>query len=190
MYGVPYVIEKTGRNTKLVDIRSKMLEERKIILDSDVDEQSTNSVIQQLLWLNSVSDEDIELYIKSPGGSVTDGLAVKDVIDSIACKVNTIGMGCCASMGAYLLSCGTGVRRGTKNLRYMIHSVSSGNMGTVHDMRVSMKETDFLQELLMRDIASFSKGKLTYEEIEKMTQRDFFMSTKEAIEIGLLDEEA
>lgn len=190
MYGVPYVIEKTGRNTKLVDIRSKMLEERKIILDSDIDEHSSNSVIQQLLWLNSISNEDIELYIKSPGGSVTDGLAIKDVIYSIDCKVNTIGMGCCASMGAYLLSCGTGKRRGTKNLRYMIHSVSSGNMGTVHDMRISMKETDFLQELLMNDIAEFTKGKTTYEEIERMCQRDYYMSTKEAISFGLLDEEA
>lgn len=188
MIGTPYVIEKVGRNTKLIDIPTKLLDSRKIMLEGDVDEYSVNSIIQQLLWLNSISNDDIDLYIKSPGGSVTDGLALKDVIDNISCKVNTIGMGCCASMGAYLLSCGTGTRRGTKNLRYMIHAVSSGTVGTVHDMKVSMKETQFLQDLLMKHLAEFTKGKSTLEEIEKKCERDCFMSTEEAIEMGLLDE--
>lgn len=188
MIGTPYVIEKVGRNTKLIDIPTKLLDSRKIILEGDIDEDSTNSVIQQLLWLDSTSNEDIDLYIKSPGGSVTDGLAVKDVIDHISCKVNTIGMGCCASMGAYLLSCGTGKRRALKNCRYMIHSVSSGTMGTIHDMKISMKETQYLQDLMMEHLAGFSKGKISKEELEDKCQRDVFMSPEEAIKIGLLDE--
>lgn len=184
---LPNVIERVGRNTKLIDIPTKLLDERKIMLEGEINEISSNYVIQQLLWLNSVSDENIDLYIKSPGGCVYSGLAIKDVIDSISCKVNTIGLGCCASMGAYLISSGTGERRGTKNFRYMIHSVSSGTMGTVHDMQISMKETEYLQNKLMKHFYDFSKGKTSLAKIKSLCKRDKFMSPEEAIELGLLD---
>lgn len=184
---LPNVIEKVGRNTKLIDIPTKLLDERKIMLEGEINEMSSNFAIQQLLWLNSVSDEDIDLYIKSPGGCVYSGLAIKDVIDSITCKVNTIGLGLCASMGAYLMSAGTGERRGAKNLRYMIHSVSAGAVGTVHDMKVSMKETQYLQDKLMKHFHEFSNKTISVSQINKLCQRDKYMSTEEAIKLGLLD---
>ena len=185
----PSVIERVGKTSKVYDIPSKMLEDRIVFLNEEINEDTSNSVIMQLLWLASDNpDEPIDLYIKSPGGSVYCGLAIRDIIDKIPCKVNTIAMGMVASMGAYLLAAGTGTRKALKNSRIMIHSVSSGTQGTIIDMEVDYKETKYLNDKLMVDIANFSKGKMTVEDVEKYCQRDYYMSPDDAIKYGLIDE--
>lgn len=186
---IPHVIEKTGRSEKPIDLPSRLLQDRIIYLGEDVNPDTANIIIMQLLWLAADNpDLPINFYINSPGGSVYDGLAIKDVIDHIPCKVNTVGVGMCASMGAYLLACGTGVRKAMKNCRIMIHSVSSGTMGTFHDMKIDYEETKFLQDSLLIDIANFTKGKSTLEVLKAKTQRDFYMSSEDAKVLGLIDQ--
>jgi ATP-dependent Clp protease protease subunit len=185
---LPHVIEKTGRSEKPIDLPSRLLQDRIIYFGTDVTSDSANVAIMQLLWLNADNPEEpISFYINSPGGSVYDGLAIKDVFDSIDAKVNTIGIGSCASMGAYLLAAGTGERKAMKNCRIMIHSVSSGTMGTVHDMAVDYEETKFLQDKLIVDIANFTKGKSTVEVLKAKTQRDYYMDCDEAKKLGIID---
>ena len=187
----PYITKQIGRSTKLIDIPTEMLSQRIIFLGTEVDDYVANSLIQQMMWLATVSSEDIDLYIQSPGGSVYAGLSISDCInllDKQGIKVNTIGTGMVASMGAYLLSAGTGVRKATKNCRIMVHSVSSGTgYSTVHDQRVHIKETEFLQKQLMLDIVNNSKGKLTIEELNAKSERDWYISPDEAIQFGIID---
>lgn len=187
---LPYITKQIGRSTKLVDIPTEMLSQRIIFLGTAVDDFIANSIVQQLMWLSTVGTEDIDLYIQSPGGSVYAGLSIKDCIDVLAkkgIKVNTIGTGMVASMGAYLLAAGTGTRKATKNCRIMIHSVSSGARGTIHDMQIDLNESKYLNDSLMVDFVNFSKGKSTLEDIEKKTQRDCYMSPEEAIVVGIID---
>jgi ATP-dependent Clp protease protease subunit len=185
---IPHVIEKTGRSSKPIDLPSRLLQDRVIYLGAPITSDVANIIIMQLLWLNADDeDEPISLYINSPGGSVYDGLAITDVINNIKAPVNTVGVGMCSSMGAYLLSSGTGTRKAMKNCRIMVHSVSSGSSGTFHDIQVDYEETKFLQDLLIDRIVDFSKGKLTHESLTAKTQRDFYMSSDEAIEYGLID---
>jgi ATP-dependent Clp protease protease subunit len=185
---VPHVIEKTGRSSKPIDLPSRLLQDRIVYFGAEVNENTANIAIMQLLWLSADDPEkDITLYINSPGGSVYDGYAIKDVIDNLPCKVNTIGVGMCASMGAYLLSAGTGTRKATSNCRIMIHSVSSGSRGTIHDMEVDYRESKYLDEKLMVDISNFTKGKSTLEDIKSKCQRDYYMGFEEAINMGLID---
>lgn len=186
----PYITKQIGRSTKLVDIPTEMLSQRIIFLGTAVDDYIANSIVQQLMWLATVSAEDIDLYIQSPGGSVYSGLMIKDCIDILdkkGIKVNTVGTGMVASMGAYLLAAGTGTRKATKNCRIMIHSVSSGSRGTIHDMEVDFNESKYLNDKLMVDIANFSKGKSTVEDIQKKCQRDCYLSPEESIVSGLID---
>jgi ATP-dependent Clp protease protease subunit len=185
---LPHVIEKTGRSEKPIDLPSRLLQDRIVYLGDAVDSDTANVVIMQLLWLQADDpDADIDFYINSPGGSVYDGLAIKDIIDTLTCKVNTVGIGMCASMGAYLLSAGTGKRKATKNCRIMVHSVSSGTRGTFHDIKVDYEETKFLQDALIDDMVKFTKGKSTLEDLQEKTQRDYYMTANEAIELGLID---
>lgn len=184
----PSVIETTGRSTKAYDLPTKLLQDRIVYLSGPVNEVSVDSVIMQLLWLNADNPrKDINLYISSPGGSVYHGMAIKDIMDSLDCKVNTIGMGMCASMGAYLLAAGTGVRKSLKNNRIMIHSVSSGQSGTFHDLEVDFRETEHTQNKVIEHMAKYSKGKTSLEDMQKKCQRDYYMSAEEALEMGLID---
>jgi ATP-dependent Clp protease protease subunit len=186
----PYITKQIGRSTKLVDIPTEMLSQRIIFLGTAVDDYIANNIVQQLMWLATVGNEDIDLYIQSPGGSVYAGLMIKDCIDLLdkkGIKVNTIGTGMVASMGAYLLASGTGKRKATKNCRIMIHSVSSGSRGTIHDMEVDFNESKYLNDKLMVDIANFTKGKSTVEDIQKKCQRDCYLSPEESVQFGLID---
>ena len=185
---LPNIIEKVGKSEKILDLPSRLLKDRIVYLSGEIDEEITNIIIMQLLWLNAESDDDITLFVNSPGGTVYYGLAIKDVIDYVSCKVNTIGIGLCASMGAYILASGTGVRKALPNTRIMIHSVSSGAWGTFHDIQISFEEVKFLQNRLIEDFIKFSKGKLTKKQIEKMTQRDYYMTPERALEFGIIDE--
>ena len=191
MYHTPYITKQIGRSTKLIDIPTEMLSQRIIYLGTEINDYVANSIIQQMMWLSTVSEDDIDLYIQSPGGSVYAGYSIKDCMDILAkkgIKVNTIGTGLVASMGAYLLSAGTGKRKATKNCRIMLHSVSSGTRGTIHDMAVDFEESKFLNDSLMVDISNFTKSKSTVEDIRKKCERDCYMSAEEAIKIGLIDE--
>lgn len=186
----PYITKQIGRSTKLVDIPTEMLSQRIIFLGTEVDDYVANSLIQQMMWLSTVGEEDIDLYIQSPGGSVYAGRAISDCMDILAkkgIKVNTIGTGIVASMGAYLLASGTGTRKATKNCRIMTHAVSSGSRGTIHDMEIDFNESKYLNDSLMVDLVNFSKGKSTLEDIKKKTERDNYMSPEEAIITGLID---
>lgn len=189
---LPYITKQIGRSTKLVDIPTEMLSQRIIFLGTAVDDFIANSIVQQLMWLSTVGTEDIDLYIQSPGGSVYAGQSICDCIDVLAkkgIKVNTIGTGMVASMGAYLLAAGTGVRKATKNCRIMIHSVSSGvGYSTYHDQKVNFKETEYLQQQLILDIVNSSKGKLTLEELNIKCERDWYLNTDDAIKYGIIDE--
>ena len=188
----PYITKQIGRSTKLVDIPTEMLSQRIIFLGTAIDDYIANSIVQQLMWLATVGTEDIDLYIQSPGGSVYAGRGISDCIQLLnkkGIKVNTIGTGMVASMGAYLLASGTGKRKATKNCRIMVHSVSSGNgYNTYHDQKVNFKETEYLQKELLNDIVEFSNGKLDLTTLEMKSERDWYMSPIEAIEYGIIDE--
>jgi len=186
---LPNIIEKTGRSEKVLDLPSKLLSERIVYFWGEINDDTMNVAIMQMLWLAAQdSDTPIDLYISSGGGSVYYGLALKDVIYSLPCKVNTIGTGICASMGAYLLACGTGTRKVSENCRIMLHSVSSRTGGTIHDMKIDLEETLFLQNQLMIDIANFTKGKSTVDTIKTKTERDYWLSADDCIKLGIVDE--
>ncbi len=186
----PYITKQIGRSTKLVDIPTEMLSQRIVFLGTEINDYVANSIVQQLMWLSTVSSEDIDLYIQSPGGSVYAGRSISDTIDILnkkGIKVNTIGTGLVASMGAYLLSAGTGVRKATKNCRIMLHSVSSGTRGTIIDMEVDFNESKYLNDRLMVDISNYTKGKSTVEDIRKKCERDCYLSPEDSIKIGIID---
>ena len=185
---IPHVIEKTGRSEKPIDLPSRLLQDRIVYLGEEVTPETANIIIMQMLWLAADNpDEPINFYINSPGGSVYDGLAIKDIMDNLSCKVNTVGVGICMSMGAYLLAAGTGERKAMKNCRIMIHSVSSGTMGTFHDMQVDFEETKFLQDKLLLDLANYSNGKATFEVLKRKTERDCYLAAEDARALGLID---
>jgi len=185
---IPYVIEKTGENERSYDLYSRLLKDRIIMLGDEVNEQTANVVMAQMLFLEKEDPEaDIHFYINSPGGSVYDGLAIYDVMQFVSCPVATTCFGKAASMGAVLLAGGEkGKRRILPNSRVMIHQVSSGFRGTTADINVQAKETNFLMDKLM-EILSNHTGK-TPEQVRIDCDRDYWMSAEEALEYGIIDE--
>lgn len=185
---MPHVIEQVGRSKKEFDLVSKLYSNNNIMLFEEIDSDISFKIITQLLYLDSLDDtENIKLYIQTPGGSVTAGLAIIDTINSMSRKVDTIGIGEAASMGAMLLLMGTGERKALKNTRVMLHSVSGGFIGNYHDHKISFEEEQYLQKLLVKMISD--KTGLTLNKVKKMTERDNFLSTKECIELNILDSE-
>ena len=187
-YLVPTVIERTSEGERAFDIYSRLLNERIIFLGEDVNEHTANIVVAQLLHLAyEDTKKDIKLYINSPGGSVYDGLAIYDTIQFITPDVQTIGIGLQASMGAFLLSSGTkGKRFALPSSRIMIHQPSSGTQGKVSDQEIALKESLYLKHQLNEILAKNTGQKLS--KIEKDVDRDFWMSAKEAVEYGIVDE--
>ena len=187
MLTMPLIIETIGRNKKTFDIPTKLFEQNIITLFDDIDDDSAYSIITQLIYADTLkSKENIKLYVNSPGGSVTAGMAIIDTIESMGRKVDTVGIGQCASMGAMILLCGTGTRKSLKSNRIMLHSVSSGTGGTVHDQIIQLEETKFLQKELMQKIAD--RSNLTLEKVLELTARDYFISADEALTDGIIDE--
>ena len=184
---VPYVIEKTGRGERTYDIYSRLLEDRIIFLGTEVNDQVANSVMAQLLFLDkSGHNQDIKMYINSPGGSVTAGLAIYDTMQLVEPDISTYCLGQCASMGAVLLSGGTkGKRFALPNSRVMIHQPWGGAQGTAMDMEIQIKETLKLKHRL-ESILGHHCGE-TAEEVAKATERDNFLSPEEAQAFGLID---
>lgn len=184
---VPMVIETSGRGERAYDIYSRLLRERVVFLVGEVNDQTANLVIAQLLFLESENpDKEISLYINSPGGSVSAGLAIYDTMQFIKPDVSTLCMGMAASMGAFLLCAGEkGKRYALPNSRVMIHQPLGGARGQASDIEIQAREILYLRERLNK-ILSDRTGQ-TIETIAKDTDRDNFMSAEQAQEYGLID---
>jgi len=184
---VPIVIEQSGRGERAYDIYSRLLRERVIFLVGPVMDQTANLVVAQLLFLESENpDKDISLYINSPGGSVSAGLAMFDTMRFIKPDVSTLCMGIAASMGAFLLAAGAkGKRYALPNSRIMIHQPSGGAQGQASDIEIQAKEILYLRERLNRLLAECTGQPM--ERIGRDTDRDNFMSAEDAVSYGLID---
>ena len=184
---VPYVIEQTSRGERTYDIYSRLLKDRIIFLGEEVTDISANVIVAQLLFLAAEDpDKDISLYINSPGGSVTAGMAIYDTMQYIKPDVSTICVGLAASMGAFLLSGGAkGKRFALPNSEIMIHQPSVGARGQATEIKI-VAENILKTKKKLNEILAANTGK-SYEEIERDTERDNFMSALEAKEYGLID---
>jgi ATP-dependent Clp protease, protease subunit len=185
---VPYVVEQTHRGERSYDIYSRLLKDRIIMMGTEIDDDVANVIIAQMLFLESEDpDKDISIYINSPGGSVTAGLAIYDTMQYVKPQVSTICIGQAASMGAVLLSAGAkGKRFALPNARVMIHQPLGGARGQSKDMEIQVAEMVRLRKALY-DILSKATGH-TYDRLEKDCDRDFFMSGLEAKQYGLIDD--
>ena len=185
---IPMVIEQTSRGERAYDIYSRLLKDRIIFLGTGVDDIVANTVIAQLLFLEADDpDKDIYLYINSPGGIVTSGLAIYDTMNYIKCPVSTICIGQAASMGALLLGAGTkGKRYSLPHARVMIHQPMGGFQGQATDIEIHAKEILNMKETLNKILASHTGQPI--DKIQVDTDRDFFMSGAEAKKYGLIDE--
>ncbi len=186
-YLVPMVIETTGKGERAYDIYSRLLKDRIVFIGTPIDDVIANLIIAQILFLNMEDPgKDINVYVNSPGGSVTAGLAIYDTMRFVKCDVATYCLGQAASMGALLLAAGTkGKRFALPNSRVMIHQPWGGTQGTASDIHIQAKEILKLKEQLNKILASHT-GK-PVEQIEKDTDRDYFMSADEAKNYGLVD---
>ncbi|MCC6124456.1 MAG: ATP-dependent Clp endopeptidase proteolytic subunit ClpP [Pirellulales bacterium] len=184
---IPYVIEKSGREERAMDIYSRLLKDRIVFLGSQVNDEVANAIVAQLLFLQSEDPKaDVHMYINSPGGSISAGLAIYDTMQFINCEVATYCVGQCASMGAVLLAAGTaGKRKALPNSRIMIHQPLAGMEGTAEEILIHAKEFLKVKEKLNRILIKHTGHPL--EKIEKDTDRDRFMSAEEALAYGLID---
>lgn len=186
---VPMVLEQTSKGERSYDIYSRLLRDRVILLEGEVHDQMANLIVAQLLYCESENpDKDISVYINSPGGSVTAGMAIYDAIQFIQPDVSTIVMGQACSMGSLLAQAGAkGKRLILPNARHMIHQPSGGARGQATDMEIQVREIlEMKKNLTNIYVKHNSKGK-TYEELAKDMERDFFMSAQQAVEYGLAD---
>ena len=184
---VPYVVEQTNRGERSYDIFSRLLNDRIVFLGEEVNATTASLVVAQLLYLEAQDpDKDIQFYINSPGGSVTDGMAIYDTMQYIKCDVSTICIGMAASMGAFLLSSGAkGKRLALPNAEIMIHQPSAGTQGQITDMAIHLKRLEIIKKR-MNHILAYNTGK-PMEVVTADCERDNFMSAEEAKEYGLID---
>ena len=185
---VPYVVEQTSRGERNYDIYSRLLKDRIIFLGEEVNETTASLVVAQLLFLESEDpNKDIQLYINSPGGMVTAGMAIYDTMQYIKCDVSTICIGLAASMGAFLLAGGTkGKRYALPNAEVMIHQPSGGAKGQATEIQIAA-ENILKTKKKLNEILAANTGR-SYEEIARDTERDNYMTAQEAKEYGLIDE--
>lgn len=188
MSSIPYVIEKSGREERMYDIYSRLLKDRIIFLGTGIDDKVANAVVAQLLFLYKDNPRaDINLYINSPGGSVSSGLAIYDTMQYISCDVATFCIGQCASMGAILLTAGTkGKRFALPNSRIMIHQPLAGMDGTAEEILIHAREFSKIKEKMNRIMIKHTGHPM--EKILADTDRDNFMSAEEACQYGLIDQ--
>jgi len=183
---IPTVSEKNGNTEKFYDIYSRLLKDRIIILSGEINDESANIIVAQLLYLDSLNHNDISLYINSPGGSITSGFSIYDTMNFIKSDVSTICIGQAASMGAFLLSSGTkGKRYALPNSEVMIHQPLGGAQGQATEIKIAaeriLKMKDKLNNILVKNTNKDLKT------IEQDTERDYFLSSNEALEYGLID---
>ena len=185
---VPYVVEQTNRGERSYDIFSRLLNDRIVFLGEEVNATTASLVVAQLLYLEAQDpDKDIQLYINSPGGSVTDGMAIYDTMQYVKCDVSTICIGLAASMGAFLLSSGAkGKRIALPNSEIMIHQPSAGTQGQITDMAIHLKRLEVVKSRMNRILAE-NTGK-PIEVVTADCERDNFMTAQEALAYGLIDQ--
>ena len=183
------VIEKTGQGERAFDIYSRLLNERIVFLNGPVDDHSSNLIIAQMLHLESQdSEKDINFYINSPGGVITSGMAIYDVMQFVKPDVATYVLGQACSMGSFLAQAGTpGKRFMLPHARHMIHQPSGGARGMQSDIEIQYKEITYMKEMLTKLYVKHNSAGKTYEEFEKDMDRDTFMSAEEALAYGLWD---
>ncbi|MDR3078263.1 MAG: ATP-dependent Clp protease proteolytic subunit [Planctomycetota bacterium] len=185
---VPFVIERTGRGERSYDIFSRLLSDRIIIIGSDIHDHNASLYIAQMLYLDLINREsDVQVYINSPGGSVTAGLAIYDTMQHLSCNVATYCVGQAASMGAVLLAAGSkGKRFSLPHSRIMIHQPWGGAQGTATDINIQAAEINRLKGTINGILSKHSGKDISI--VEKDTDRDFFMSSQEALEYGIIDD--
>lgn len=186
---VPIVVEQTSKGERSYDIYSRLLRDRVILLEGEVHDQMANLIVAQLLFLESENpDKDISLYINSPGGSVTAGMAIYDTMQFIKPDVSTIVMGQACSMGSLLAQAGAkGKRTILPNARHMIHQPSGGARGQATDMEIQVKEILAMKKSLTQIYVNHNSVGKTFEDLAKDMERDYFMSAQEAVDYGLAD---
>jgi len=186
---VPMVLEQTSKGERSYDIYSRLLRDRVILLEGEVHDQMANLIVAQLLYCESENpDKDIHVYINSPGGSVTAGMAIYDAMQFISPDVSTIVMGQACSMGSLLAQAGAkGKRLILPNARHMIHQPSGGARGQATDMEIQVREILEMKKNLTNIYVKHNSMGKTYEELAKDMERDFFMSAQQAVEYGLAD---
>lgn len=183
----PYILEEREMRATQMDIFSRLMRDRVLWLSGVVSDNMSNVTQAQLLYLDSISKEDIKMYINTPGGSVIDGLGIYDLMNFISCDIATTNLALCASMGSILLSSGTkGKRYSLVSSKVMIHQVSAGTRGHVEDMRISQMETEKYNYILFKILAENS-GK-TFEEVLEVSRRDHWLNSSQSKEFGFVDE--
>ena len=185
---VPIVIEQTAKGERSYDIYSRLLRDRVILLEGEVHDQMANLIVAQLLFLESEGDKDISMYINSPGGSVTAGMAIYDCMQFIKPDVQTIVMGQACSMGSLLANAGAkGKRMMLPNARHMIHQPSGGARGQATDMLIQVEEILAMKKSLTQIYVNHNSAGKTFEQLTQDMERDNFMSATQALEYGLID---
>ena len=187
---VPMVIEQSSRGERAMDIYSRLLKDRVIMLEGEVNDHMANCIVAQLLFLESEDpDADIHLYINSPGGSVVAGISIYNTMEFIKCDVSTVVTGQASSMGSFLAQAGApGKRYVLPYSRTMIHQPSGGARGMVSDIEISYKEISYWKKTLTELYVKHNSTGKTYQELERDMDRDYFMSADEAVEYGLADQ--
>jgi ATP-dependent Clp protease protease subunit len=187
---VPIVLEQTSRGERSYDIYSRLLKDRVILLEGEVHDQMANLIVAQLLYLESEDDnKDIYLYINSPGGSVTAGMAIYDTMQFVKPDITTIVMGQACSMGSLLAQAGSkGKRKMLPHARHMIHQPSGGARGQATDMEIQVKEILAMKKSLTEIYVNHNSAGKSFEDLAKDMERDYFMSAQEALSYGLVDE--
>ena len=184
---VPYVVEQTGRGERSYDIFSRLLNDRIILLSDEVNDNTASLVVAQLIYLEGQDpDKDLDLYINSPGGSISAGMAIYDTMQFIKCDVSTICIGMAASMGAFLLAAGAkGKRKALPNSEIMIHQPSGGSRGQASDIKIQAEHILYIRGRMNRILSELTGQSI--ETIERDTDRDFFMTAEEAKNYGIID---
>ena len=184
---IPYVIEKSSSGERSYDIYSRLLKDRIIIINGEINDNNANTIIAELLYLDSLNHEDISIYINSPGGSVTAGMGIYDTMNFVKSDVSTICVGMAASMAAFLLSSGKiGKRYALPNSEIMIHQPLGGVQGQATEIKIAAERILKLKDKLNKILAKNTHNNI--KKIEKDTDRDNFMSSEESLEYGIIDE--
>lgn len=186
---IPTVLEEKNGQVRNWDIYSRLLRDRIIFVHGEVNDGMADTIIAQLMLLEAEDpDADISMYINSPGGSCSAGLAIKNMMDFITCDIKTFGIGCCASMGAFLLASGTPNKRYVlKDTEVMIHQPLGGTKGQASDIQIAAEHIKQTKHKLTKYLADYTLGKTSYEDMLLLCDRDNWLSANKAIEIGLVD---